>query len=371
MMWLLLFALTALVAVLPMVPALLEWHRPSDVVPLHIDTEDALDPPFMARSFVQRLRAAVADRAAMLGSSPLVSVAGGAAWPLSTAERHDATSRRVWHVAGDSSLPDGIDFLGEVAAEQSLCTPGGHVTRAVYAGRHLNLGPRSTVLRWAHAQTVEAGAGSALHGRVSADELLTLQPDVAFTLLHAPTIRFAADAPTAAPAPAAPPTTMFHLGLPEQVAWDAGVGRGVADGALDIEASRAWRGDLVCRGNLSIGVGCNAHGSIKAVGDIEIGAGSSVTGSVVATGRIVLQPGVVVRGAVVAERGIDLGNGCQIGLPGKPATVTAPAVVAAAGVVVHGTVWAVEGGHSAATAARAGRLTDVDALPATSRGAAA
>ena len=41
---LLLIGLTLLVIVLPLLPALQEWRRPSDVTPLPIDEADALEP---------------------------------------------------------------------------------------------------------------------------------------------------------------------------------------------------------------------------------------------------------------------------------------------------------------------------------------
>ena len=43
--------LTLSVMVLPLLPALQEWLRPSDVAPLKIDESDALDPPGLAHGF--------------------------------------------------------------------------------------------------------------------------------------------------------------------------------------------------------------------------------------------------------------------------------------------------------------------------------
>ena len=69
---LLLVALTLLVIVLPLLPALQEWRRPSDVTPLPIDEADALEPDYMARRFGARLDDAIERGLIELGGVPLV-----------------------------------------------------------------------------------------------------------------------------------------------------------------------------------------------------------------------------------------------------------------------------------------------------------
>ncbi len=343
MIWLLLFALTVLVVILPMLPAIAEWRRPSDVVPLYIDTQDALDPPFLARSFAARLAAALAADQTQLGDSPIGKAPPHAGWPLDAGERRGATSRRVWHTAGDAELPNGIDFLAEVAAHGTLRTAAGGVYRALWAGRYLFLAPDSSVLRWAHAAQVDIGTGCHLAGRVSADDRISVRGDTSFTLLHAPAVYFlSARSGDIVAAPAAP--SLFQLGLPDAVAWDAAAARGTCDASLDTGAHRAWRGDLVCRADLLLGTGCNARGSLKAHGDITAAAGCIVAGSMVAQGNITLGAGCAVRGSVISEHAISLGAGCVIGAPGQPATVAAPSITVAPGVVVYGTLWAGEHG---------------------------
>ncbi len=359
MMWLLLFGSTALVALLPLLPAIAEWRRPSDVVPLRIDSQDALDPPFLARSFVTRLDAALAAGEGRLGHSPIVEAPAQAAWPLDARERGAAASQRVWHARGDAELPVGIKFFAEVAAHGVLRSATGGVYRALWAGRQLVIAPESTLLRWAHGARVDVGAGCRLAGRVSADESITVGAATSFTLLHAPRVRFgslataASAASTASAAPAASaaaPDGVFRLGLPKAVVWNAAAARGTCDGPLAIDARRAWRGDLVCSGDLRLGTGCNVHGSLKSNRDIAIDSGSSVLGSVVAEGRITLGARCNVRGSVVSEMAVALGEGCVIGAPGHPATVAAPRIEVAPGVVVHGTLWAGTSGQAMSSA---------------------
>lgn len=342
MTWLLLFLLTALAVLWPMLPAIIEWARPTDVMPLQIDTLDTLDPPCLARSFATRLAAALAQGQKQIGRSEMAQAPSRASWPLNAREQETASSRRVWQTSGDARLPPDVNFLAEVSAQGSLRTAAGRVYRALWAGRALELAPGSQVLRWAHGAQVDVASGCRLAGRVSADECITVHSDTAFTLLHAPTVRFL----PAATDVIAETTPVSWIGLPDAVAWDATASRGTCDDALDIDPHCAWRGDLVCRGALSLGPGCKAHGSLKTHADLLVGAGSSITGSVIAEGRITLGAGCRVRGSVVSETAVVLGNGCVIGAPDHPATVAAPRIQVAPGVRVSGTLWAGEDGNS-------------------------
>ena len=94
---LLLIGLTLLVIVLPLLPALQEWRRPSDVTPLPIDEADALEPDYMAQRFGQRLDDAVDRGLIEIGGVPLTE------WERTTgrlgqAER-DAIAHRVVNAA--------------------------------------------------------------------------------------------------------------------------------------------------------------------------------------------------------------------------------------------------------------------------------
>ena len=348
----LLLLTTALVVLLPMLPAWAEWRRPSDVVPLHIDSRDALDPPFLARSFAQQLAAALAQGQPRLGQSRLARVPSRGNWLVSQAERRAGASRQVWHTAGDVRLPPDADLLGEVAAGGDLHAAAGRIYRGLLAGQHLHIGPQATVLRWAHGLDVAVGDGCQLAGRTTAERSLTVGRGVAFTLLHAPAVRFGPAEPLAVPAPDAAKAMdpeRLRLGLPE-VRWDNVAGRGVTTEALRTGPGRAWRGDLVCQADLTLGRQCRVRGSIKARGDLQAEVGCRVVGNLVAVGRIVLGADCVVLGAVVSETAVLLGPGCVVGAPDAPATVTAPRIVVSPGVVVHGTLWAGERGTTPAAA---------------------
>ncbi len=345
MIWLLLFAATAIVATLPLLPAIIEWHRKTDVGPLFIDAQDAQDPAFLAHSFAAHLAEAIVKGQTRLGRSPIAVAPQGDDWPLSDRELRDASSHRVWHAFGDAELPFGVTFLAEVAARGVLRSAEGCMYRALWSGSTLHLAARTTVLRWAHGRVVEVGRGCRLAGRVSADECILVRGKSSFTMLHAPTLRFSSS--RSSPFAVRPLShSIFRLGLPDEVAWDSTACRGTAHGSLDVGGYRAWRGDLVCHADLFMGTGCNVHGSIKARGDIVVDAHCTLGGSLVCEGTISLAQGCEVRGSLISEVEIVLGEGCVIGHPDRPATVAAPSIRVAPGVVVHGTLWASESGRT-------------------------
>ena len=345
MMWLLLFVLTALVVLLPMVPALVEWHWPSDVTPLFIDKDDALDPAYLARSFALSLATALALRQTHLGRSPITSLQPCKLWPFDARESAAATSHRVWDLHGDADLPAGMALLGEVAARGSLRAAPGGLYRALWVRNTLHLPAGCTILRWAHGTQIDVGPDCDLAGRTSADELITVAHGTRFVLLHAPVLRFAPSRlKRASEAFAATTVPATGPGLPEAVVWHAASARGRCEATLAIENGSTWSGDLVCAADLTLGPGCHVHGSLKAHGTLTLGAGCSVHGSVVSRGVITLEAGCMVRGSVVSETAVLLGEACVIGFQGLVSTVAAPHVEVAAGVVAHGTVWASQSG---------------------------
>ncbi len=350
-LWLLLLlGLTAAVVLLPMLPALAEWRRPSDVVPLHIDTRDAQEPAYMAESFARQLAAALTQQRTRLGRSQLVPAPADGIWLRSAAERRNGASRHVFYADGSLVLPPDADLLGEVAATGDLRTAITRVYRALWAGGMLQLSPQTTVLRWAHGEHVRIAGGCRLGGRISAAQTMTVGHGVAFRLLHAPVLHFGEDGLPAAAARDAGLAglggTAGNLGLPEPVQWNPAARRGVCAQSLQIEPGRAWRGDLVCQGDLLVGRGARVRGSIKTWGTLRLDVGGRVLGNLVAAGRLALGADCVVQGAVVSETEVLIGPGCVIGAPGALCTVTAPRISVAAGATVHGTLWATEKGES-------------------------
>lgn len=324
---------TLAVVTLPLLPALREWRRPSDVTPLPIDEADALEPDYLARRFAQRIDHALKQGVGQVGDTPLSNLPRSSQWPAGTLtkkEQRTGRSERIWYSPGDAVLPQGLHGLAEIAARGLLRAAGGHTYRALLAGGRLLLPPRVRVMRWAHGRSVVVGDQCRLSARISADELILLGRNVSFSLLHAPAICFAGLLPADA---------QGSLAGIEGVTWVDGDSVARVDGPLTVPALRHWQGDLAVAGHVSLGEGCVARGSIQAAGMISLGAGALVTGALTTPGEIYLAPGVQVRASIVSESAVVLGPGCVIGVPGAHATVRAPRVDIGKGVIVHGRVW--------------------------------
>nr|WP_315190515.1 hypothetical protein [uncultured Albidiferax sp.] len=351
MMLALLVLLTASVLVVPLLPALREWQRPSDVVPLQIDEADALDPPYLAHSFATLLAEAVRTGASHLGGSSITHLVLGAEsadLPLQPAEIQSGRSDRLWHIEGGVQLPENMHFYAEVAASGWLRTATDGVYRALWAGATATLEPGTTVLRWAHGQEVHIADACQVTGRVTAQQSITVARGVDFMLLHAPQVLFVGYGGRFAGCSLDDSAVCVAMtDWPAGVVWDGTVRRAFARLALQVDACRSWRADIVCLADLVLGAYCQATGSLKARGVLHVGPGSQISGNVVAGGAIHLGAGCVVRGSVVSETAIVVGAGCTIGTPSQSATVAAPQIRIAAGTTVYGTVWAEEKGATA------------------------
>lgn len=337
---LLLTLLTLVVILLPLLPAFREWWRPTDVTPLPIDETDALEPAYLARRFSDLIGPALDQGLIELGGVPLVHLPANAIhapWPLNAQEVRTQRTRRIWHTDGDCVLPERLHCLAEMSARGALRTAQGRTYRALLCGTQLTLAPHTRVIRWAHARTLVAGDHCQLPARISATQALVLGREVSFALLHAPAIRFAGQVPLDWPVP--PDGRCWSIGSTDGVLWDAASGIGRIPQALQVPPLRSWRGDLHADSHLTLGEGCEAQGSLRVAGTLSLGAGSRVQGGLIARGEVYLAAGTTVGSSIVSETLVVLGAGCVVGVPGAHATVRAPRVEVAKGVVVHGTVW--------------------------------
>lgn len=341
MMLALLVTLVLLLLLLPLLPALQEWRWPTDVEPLRIDDDDALDPMHMAHRFGERLNQALQAGQILLGKTNIVRFRPTAAmWPLLGEEIAKRSSRRLWYLDGSAELPAGFDFLSEVAASDHLSTAPGRVYRALMAGGRLRLAPDCRVLRWLHGDEVAIGVDCLLGGRVTAERSMHIDAGTRFSFLHAPTIVFGRPGDAASSRSQPSGVFVIYAGLKHEMAQPFVRSRAADEAPLTIDSNHAWRGDLVRRGDVVMGCDCRTLGSIKTHGSLVLGPGCHVSGSLFARGEIVLGPGCVVLGCIASETAIRLESGCQVGSPEQASTVTAPRLDIAPAVRVHGTVWA-------------------------------
>lgn len=346
----LLFLGTVLWFLLPLLPALRELFRPTDIMPLQVVGRDAGDVALFARGFQayvtrQLERLPTDSTEELLGKlpdgTPFVR-ARRLAEPLVAEATREEGLDRVVVLTGPSSFAGGETFVREVYAMAALAGGPGSIYRALLGDAGLTLGPNSTVLRWVHARgELLVGDGSLLAGRASSDHAIRLGHSVAFDRLAAPRIVVGGGSavPDIAAVPAAP------LDLPLDRAHQVGDHVRI-EGDLVIPAGAVVGGHLVVTGTLSIGPGARLTGNVKAHGAVEIGAGAVLEGALVSRSQITTGLRARIAGPLVAEAEVSVGPGSVIGDQQRPTSLACPKVVLGAGVTVHGLITATAGGST-------------------------
>jgi cytoskeletal protein CcmA (bactofilin family) len=337
---------------LPLLPALLELFRPTDIAALKVVDRSSGYVAYFARNFRQYIRRQTAAMPASQQTGDFVGQLsdGTRMVRLSTAgglERVGVgpqdTEHRLVVFEAPRSLSGGETFLMEVYAREPLTGGPNAVYRAVYAERDLTLGRDSAVLRWAHAGgRLAVGPDSVLRGRTSSDTGVVLGAGVAFERIGAPIISAGADEPSEPPPP--PPSMPRLFKLPEAAKRIGDHTR--IEGDLTIPVGVRVSGSLVVAGTLRIGLGAIIEGSIKAHRDVELAAEAQVSGAVVTRTRLVVGAGAWIGGPAIAEMSIRLDRGAVVGGADLPATASAPEVELARGATVYGQISAPNGGRT-------------------------
>ncbi|HEV8355801.1 MAG TPA: polymer-forming cytoskeletal protein [Gemmatimonadales bacterium] len=336
---------------LPLLPALRELLRPTDIAALKVVDRSSGYVAYFARNFRMYLE----KQTALLPAEQQVGDFFGRlpdgtrlirihkAGDTLERESQEGAENRLVVVDVPLALEGGETFLMELYARAPLTGGPGAVYRAVYAEKELTLGDDSTVLRWAHAGgRLTVGKDSVLRGRISSDLGVELAPGVVFERIGAPIISAGnhspPEPPPPPPAPPAPwqfPAGAKMVGDHVRIAGDAEIPPG-----LRVAAS------LVVAGRLSIGLGTIVEGSVKAHGDVVLADEAQVQGAVVTRTRLVVGRGAWIGGPAIAEVSIRLGRGALVGGPELPATASAPEVELETGAAVYGQISAPNGART-------------------------
>jgi cytoskeletal protein CcmA (bactofilin family) len=196
---------------------------------------------------------------------------------------------------------------------------------AAFADRSLTVMPDARVLDWACASRVEVRGGS-LPGTVVADEIAVFDT-CEFSRLHATSIRFGA-------AERSMPTVWRSNAVLDALPGDRCERRIRARGDYEISGDEVMHGDVVVRGMIRVGRGASVHGSLKA-SRVVLESGVLVTGSVFARTELTVAPGCHIHGVVAVDRLLKMAGG-TVGLPGRPASVSAQFAEISGAAVIHG-----------------------------------
>jgi len=371
------FALAITLAVLPFVPAILEWRRKLDAEPLTVEYASSVDVRHFAngfREFIElRLRGTVDNcretgrtERGTLDDGTRYAAIGDGDGPLFTAEElRNRASHHLIAAAGDLDLPAETMFLPEIYADGSVRGGERNIYRAILAEEEIILGRESMSLRWLHAaRSIVAQAGTILFGRASADEVIRLERGCRFERLNAPRVEFCYQAEAGEFAGGMTwreSAVLKARDLPNQIEVKAG--RWLVNGNLELPPGRILKANLVVTGSLRIRTGTHVVGSIKSHKDMFLEKGVEVDGSVLSERSITFEKGCRIYGPVMAERDISIGEGVVIGTATRPTTVVAERIFVEPGAVAHGTVWAHTDGRvvlSSSGGRKTGR-TDEDA----------
>jgi cytoskeletal protein CcmA (bactofilin family) len=360
MSWLLLFfAFQAVLFLLPLLPALVEWRVRRDAQPLKVVREYDGNikhfanrfRQFLGEQFTELAQAAgktTVPRNGRLATGDRYQLVGADGKPLITdQERAAETVDQLVLGTGVLELGQGLLYQKEVFAAGDIRTGSENSFRALLARGDIVLGEQCDVLRWAHSDSrFTANRRARLFGRVSANRELVLHGETRFGRMHAPTIRFG----DAVPAPLPQPESRKVLERPSSLLDDA-AGRWLARGDLELPEASFHHGSLVARGGMTVGAHVIVDGSIKCHGDLHVHAGSRIDGAVVCGGDMVIGPGCTIRGPLICEKSIEIDAGTVLGSVNAETTVTAMEIRVREGVQAHGTIWARELGYVVPAAA--------------------
>jgi len=345
-----LLALATAWFLLPLVPALRELARPTDIAPLKVVDRSSGYVAYFARNFrryLEKQTAAlpqeqqVGDFFGRLPDGTQLVRVHKAADALEREGAHGAENRLVV-VDTPLTLKGGETFLMEVYARSPLTGGPDAVYRAVYAEQELVLGEGSTVLRWAHAGgRLSVGPRSVLRGRISSDAGVMLGGGTVFERIGAPVISVGEPSEP----PPAPPAEPRALKLPPEAKRVGSHFR--IDGDFDVPEGVRVTTSLVVAGRLRIGLGAIVLGSVKAHRAVQLAGEAQVRGAVVTRTRLVVGAGAWIGGPAIAEERVSLGRGAVVGGPDLPATVSAPEVELAGGATVYGQIIAPNGARTA------------------------
>ncbi|HEX9893674.1 MAG TPA: hypothetical protein VGA78_07100 [Gemmatimonadales bacterium] len=351
--FILLLLITLAWALLPLLPALWEFFRPTDVEPLTMVGRDNADISRFARHFREYLqgqleqyppRNGVEDHqtGTLPDGTPFIRTAR-LSNELSRSGLPEESATRLVVLDQTTVLDNGDQFKYEVWAREDVFGSPRATYRAILGEKNVELGERSVILRWLHSVgTLVVGPASHLYGRASAEESIQFGREVHFERVGAPVITVGIATPRpmpprhTEPASFLPPPNSRRLGDHLRV-----------DADLTVPAGTLIDDNLVVAGQLTLGPGARVTGSVKSHRTLTLESGTVVEGSLVSRGEITIGQDCWIRGPVISEERLEIGRGTSIGSPNAPSTVSGRQVFLADGVTVSGQIVTSEGGQTA------------------------
>ena len=337
--------------VLPLVPALRELFRPTDVDPLTMVGRDNADISRFARNFREYLQGqlnalegepdARGEQTGKLpDNTPFMRLAR-LPNEISRTSMPPGANGRLLVLDQSTVLDGGEQFRLEVWSREDFIGGPSATYRAILGEQNVELAEQSVVLRWVHSVgPLVVGPRSSVYGRTSSEKEVHLGPGVTFDRIGAPLIVVGTAAPRSLPPSLGgrkfqAPERSRRLGDHLRVEQD-----------LEVPADTVIEGNLVVAGRCWLGKGVRVNGSLKVHRELTMDDGVVVTGAVVSRKLIKVGRESWIRGPVISEEHLEVGSGSTIGTPDSPTTISARTIALASGISLSGQIMGEDGGQT-------------------------
>ena len=326
----LLFAVVVvLLMLLPLLPAVLELVRKTDVTSLGINRMHTGSSNVFAENYRKYLEShGLLEQLQDYWNSRL------AAWSPLLDKKVD---EEVLATPG-LLIPADFSCLKEVYCAGDVETRSSVIVRSLLAEGELILGDQNSVVRWASARRMLIGRNATLFGRMVAQQEMCFTGPASFQRIQAPVIRMGT--PWQPIMPMGPYREFDITALEHTVFFNEDIQRVVVEGNLTIPDDTVIRGHLVVHGTLKIGHGCYIQGSLKASGNIHIGNAVAIEGAMVSDMSVSCLNDCLLLGPILAERFVYIGSRCVLGSLHSPISISSSSIRLKLPMLVHGTVWA-------------------------------
>jgi len=317
-----LVGLTIGVAALPLWPALRELRHARDTAPLDIADVDYGD----IRSAAERLTTTLTEQPLETLAHTLVPLTPGIrARRISLPEPHtDVLLATDAEAVRDITLNAHTVLYGTAR----VFTLSDSRLPALYATQWARLESGSSILAWAFADVLIAGADVHLAGTADATSAIHLHPGVQFERVRAPKVHIGDAMTPSRPLEASTGKRTRHL----------------VQGDLNVPNGSVLDGDYVVHGTTTLGDDVRVNGALKSYGAITTGAQCTVTHALMTEQYLTLGPDNTLGGPVLADTHIDAASGLQVGTSSSLATLSASTIALRPQSRIYGTVWAKDGG---------------------------
>lgn len=338
--------------VLPLVPALRELFRPTDVEPLTMVGRDNADIARFARNFREYLMGQLGAlqgepdaRGEQTGklpdNTPFMRLAR-LPNEISRTSMPPGANGRLLVLDQNTVLDGGEQFRLEIWSREDFIGGPAATYRAVLGEQNVELAEKSVVLRWVHSVggPLVVGPHSNLYGRTSSEKEVHLGRGVTFDRIGAPVILVGTATsramPTGSPGKTfQAPERSRRLGDHLRIEQD-----------LEVPPDTLIEGNLVVAGRCWLGKGVRVNGSLKVHRELTIGERVVIDGAAVSRSLIRIGRDSWIKGPIISEGHLDVDSGTAIGTPDQPTTISARTISLASGTSLCGQVMGEDGGQT-------------------------